>query len=60
MFGLLSTNKIKKLNKRYQSVLLEAMQAQRSGDIRLYSELSEKANQILKDIEALDKDSSIK
>ncbi|TQV77656.1 Lacal_2735 family protein [Exilibacterium tricleocarpae] len=51
MFGLFSSNPVKKLNKRYHVLLREAMEAQRSGDIRLYSELSEKADFTLKEIE---------
>ena len=51
MFGLFGGNSVKKLNKRYQALLQEAMEAQRSGDIRRYSELSEQADLILKEIE---------
>ena len=55
MFGLFGENTTKKLNKRYHALLKEAMEAQRSGDIRLYSELSEKADLILKEIESTEK-----
>lgn len=58
MFGLFNSNPIKKLNKRYQALLQEAMEAQRSGDIRLYSELSEKADFVLKEIESAEKSES--
>ena len=51
MFGLFGGNKEKKLQKQYQAVLKEAMEAQRSGNIRLYSELTEKANTMLAEIE---------
>lgn len=54
MFGLFATNATKKLDKRYQILLREAMEAQRSGDIRLYSELSEKADLLLKEIEKIE------
>lgn len=55
MFGLFGSNTTKKLNKRYHALLQESMEAQRSGDIRLYSELSEKADLILKEIENVEK-----
>ncbi len=54
MFGLFGTSTTQKLNKRYNALLQKAMAAQRLGDIRLYSELSEKADLILKEIERLE------
>lgn len=39
---------VKKLQKEYESKLGEAMQAQRSGDIRSYSMLSEEADKLYK------------
>jgi len=60
MFGLFRPNPIKKLNQQYQAFLQKAMEAQRSGDIRLYSELSEKADIILKQIEGRDEQRSTK
>lgn len=58
MFGFFSDNTAKKLNKRYHSLLQEAMEAQRSGDIRRYSELSEKADLVLREIESAEKNDS--
>lgn len=57
MFGIFKSNPIVKLEKQYYDVLEKAMEAQRSGNIRLYSELSEQADGLLKKINAL-KDSS--
>ncbi|WP_144244290.1 DUF6435 family protein [Nitrincola sp. A-D6] len=54
MFGFLTGgNKQKKLQKAYEAKLGEAMQAQRNGDIRGYSALSEQADALLKEIETL-------
>ncbi|WP_156312605.1 DUF6435 family protein [Marinagarivorans algicola] len=54
MFGLFKKDPIKKLNDEYTQLLNRAMQAQRSGDIRTYSELSQKAEDISKKIETLE------
>ena len=43
MFGLFKTDPRKKLDQEYKTLLEQAMQAQRSGDIRKYSELTELA-----------------
>ena len=51
MIGFLGRNSSKKLDKRYRALLQEAMEAQRSGDIRRYSELSKDADDVLKKIE---------
>lgn len=53
MFGLFKKDPKEKLNKQYQELLEKAMQAQRNGDIRTYSELSEKADAIFKQMEAM-------
>lgn len=53
MFGLFKKDPKEKLNKEYKALLEQAMQAQRNGDIRTYSELSEKADKIFKEMEAL-------
>lgn len=55
MFSFLKKDPLKVLNKQYLQKLEEAMQAQRNGDIRSYSELTSEAEDILKKIEALDK-----
>lgn len=51
MFSFLKGDPTKKLRKEYEALLSKAMQAQRNGDIRLYSELSEQADAIFKQIE---------
>lgn len=54
MFGFLTgANKQKKLQKAYEAKLGEAMHAQRNGDIRGYSTLSEQADALLKELQSL-------
>ena len=55
MFSLFKKDTLKALNTQYLQKLDEAMQAQRNGDIRLYSMLTSEAEDILKKIEGLDK-----
>lgn len=50
MFSLFKSSPINKLKKEYSQTLEQAMQAQRKGDIRLYSELTDKSELILKKI----------
>lgn len=45
----------KKLEKKYQKLLEDALNAQRNGNIELYSELSSEADKVLKEIEGLEK-----
>lgn len=54
MFGLFKADPLKKLRKEYDKVLQDAMQAQRHGDIRLYSELSTEADKIYQQIKTLE------
>lgn len=56
MFGLFKTSpdkQAKKLQQSYEKKLSEAMHAQRNGDIRSYSMLSEEADKLLQEIQAL-------
>ena len=53
MFGWLKSDPIKKLDKQYQAKLQEAMETQRNGNIRRYSELTQEAESILESIEKL-------
>ncbi|WP_139063177.1 DUF6435 family protein [Marinomonas spartinae] len=46
MFSFLKFNPIKKLDKEYGVLLEKAMQAQRGGDIKRYSELTEQAEAV--------------
>lgn len=56
MFSIFKKDPSAKLQKEYQEVLEQAMQAQRKGDIRLYSELSDKAEGIANTLDRLKKD----
>ena len=53
MFDFLKSDPKKKLDKEYKSLLEQAMQSQRNGDIRKYSELTELAEAKRKELEAL-------
>ncbi|WP_151671079.1 DUF6435 family protein [Nitrincola schmidtii] len=56
MFGLFKSSPEKqaqKLQQAYEKKLTEAMNAQRNGDIRGYSTLSEEADKLLKELQAL-------
>ncbi|MDA9316255.1 DUF6435 family protein [Pseudomonadales bacterium] len=53
MFSFLKADPLKKLNKAYQKKLGEALQAQRNGNIRGYSLLTEEAEAIWVEIQAL-------
>ena len=55
MFGLFKSDPTKKLEKEYAKLLEEAMNAQRNGNIELYGELSQKADNILKEIDEIKK-----
>lgn len=52
MFGIFKSDPIKKYRKEYEKVLQDAMQAQRGGDIRLYSELSSEADKLYQKIKS--------
>lgn len=60
MFGLFKKDPKKKLDQEYLQLLEQAMQAQRNGDIRTYSELTEKAEAKRQEIEALGESSQAK
>ncbi len=53
MFGIFKKDPIKKLQKEYQSLMQEAMQIQRTGDLRLYAEKIAEADDLLKKIEEM-------
>lgn len=53
MFGIFKKNPIKELEKKYNKLLEEAMQLQRSGDIKGYAEKTEEAEKIAKEIEKI-------
>ncbi|MDO6746171.1 DUF6435 family protein [Gilvimarinus sp. 1_MG-2023] len=53
MLSLFRKDPTQKLQKKYEAILEKAMYAQRSGDIKTYSLLTEEAEQIRAEIEAL-------
>ena len=53
MFGFLKTDPKKKLDQEYKILLEQAMHAQRNGDIRKYSELTELAEIKKKELDRL-------
>ncbi len=57
MFGLFNKNPIKKLEKTYNDLLEKGVQAQRNGNIDLYADLSQQADNVLKEIEKLEQES---
>ena len=57
MFSLFKSSSINKLKKEYSATLDKAMQAQRKGDIRLYSELTGKSELLLKKITEIESNS---
>lgn len=54
MFGLFKKDPKKALEKKRAQILEQAMQRQRNGDIRGYSELTEEAEKIFAEIQKLD------
>ena len=54
MFSLFKSDPLKKLRKRYSDKLEEALQLQRSGDIRGYSRLTVEAEAIKAEIDHLE------
>lgn len=54
MFAFLKSDPTKKLKKKHAILLEQAMQAQRKGDIRTYSELTAEAEKLADEIQRLD------
>jgi len=54
MFSIFKRDPIKKLNKRYEAMLEQAMHAQRNGDIKSYSLITAEAEKITVEIQALE------
>ena len=52
MFGLFNKSPLKQWQKKYDALLAKAFQAQRDGNIRLYSTLTAEAEALREDIEA--------
>lgn len=53
MFEFFKKDPRSKLKKQYQALLKQALEAQRRGDIRLYSQLTAEAEQLAKKIDEL-------
>jgi len=56
VFNIFKKNPVEKLEKEYALKLKEAADAQRSGDIGLYSELTQQAESIINRIDKLKED----
>ena len=53
MFNLFKKNNEKKLQNEYENLMSKAVDAQRNGNIKLYAELSFKADEVLKKIDKI-------
>jgi hypothetical protein len=53
MFSFFKSDPVKKLEKQHSALLEKAMHAQRNGDIRSYSMITQEADDLSKKIEAL-------
>ena len=53
MFSFFKNNSVKKLKKRHSMLCEQAMQAQRRGDIKMYSLLTAEAEEIFEQIKTL-------
>lgn len=53
MFGLFKKDPIKKLEKEYAQLMEKAMHVQRSGDLKAYARLIERAEELQAEIERL-------
>jgi hypothetical protein len=56
MFSIFKKDPLKKLNKKYEGKLEQAMHAQRNGDIKGYSMITAEAEEIANEIQALKSD----
>lgn len=54
MLGFLKSNPLKKLQKQYETLLVKGVEAQRNGNIELFSKISKEADQVLKEIERIE------
>ncbi|MFT4653520.1 MAG: hypothetical protein ACI82S_001172 [Patiriisocius sp.] len=55
MFGLFKSNPTKKLQRQYDTIVEKSINAQRKGDMRLFAELTSQSEQLLKQIETINK-----
>ena len=54
MFSMFKKSPVDKLKKEHAELLEKAMQAQRRGDIRSYSDLTDQAQSVLDKLDALE------
>lgn len=54
MFSFFKSDPVKKLKKKRSNLLKEAVNVQRSGDLKAYARMMEQVDQIEKEIEELD------
>ena len=59
VFNLFKTSPLKKLEKEHESLLTQAFQAQRNGNIRLYSTLTAEAEAVRLKVEELKKETAL-
>lgn len=55
MFGLFKSNPTKKLQRQYDTIVEKSINAQRKGDMRLFAELTSQSEELLKQIETINK-----
>jgi molybdenum-dependent DNA-binding transcriptional regulator ModE len=56
MFGIFKRDPVEKMRKEFSRLSEQAIQAQRNGNIALYSELTKKADDLMDEIEKLEKE----
>jgi hypothetical protein len=56
VFGLFKRSPLKQWQKEHESLVYKAFQAQRNGDIRLYSTLTSESEKLREKIEKLQED----
>jgi len=54
MFSLFKSDPVKKLKKKRSKILADAVEVQRSGDLKKYARMMDEADQLDKEIEALE------
>jgi len=54
MFSLFKSDPVKKLKKKRSKLLADAVEVQRSGDLKKYARMMDEADQLDKEIESLE------
>lgn len=60
MFGFLKSDPTKKLQKEFEKISEEAMRYQQNGNIEKFAQLSQKADEIAKEIDRLKEEAGTK